>query len=148
MWLDNKSSITVIITYQILNMYFHLIFTAISKTGTVIISVLQRGNTRRTACCHWPNGHHPILLREKEAVYCLPFVTLFLKSGFVFLCLTSVSIISSKTNILWCITYMWNLKKYNKVVSITKKKPTHRYRERTSGYQWGGKWGGKIEVGD
>ena len=28
-------------------------------------------------------------------------------------------------------------KNYNKRVSITKKK-THRYREQTSGYQWGG----------
>ena len=27
-------------------------------------------------------------------------------------------------------------KKYNKLVNITKKK-THRYREQTSGYQWG-----------
>ena len=28
-------------------------------------------------------------------------------------------------------------KKYNKLVNITKKKQTHRYREQTSGYQWG-----------
>ena len=28
-------------------------------------------------------------------------------------------------------------KKYNKLVSITKKKKTHRYREQASGYQWG-----------
>ena len=34
-------------------------------------------------------------------------------------------------------TYMWNLKKYNKLVNTTKKKQTHRYREQTSGYQWG-----------
>ena len=32
---------------------------------------------------------------------------------------------------------MWNLKKYNKLVNITKKQQTHRYREQTSGYQWG-----------
>ena len=25
---------------------------------------------------------------------------------------------------------------YNKLVNITKKKQTHRYREQTSGYQW------------
>ena len=36
------------------------------------------------------------------------------------------------------ITYMWNLKKYNKLVNITKQQQTHRYREQTSGYQWGG----------
>ena len=34
-------------------------------------------------------------------------------------------------------------KKYNKLVNITKKKQTHRYREQTSGYQCG--WGGVIE---
>ena len=28
-------------------------------------------------------------------------------------------------------------KKYNKPVNITKEKQTHRYREQTSGYQWG-----------
>ena len=28
-------------------------------------------------------------------------------------------------------------KKYNKLENITKKKQTHRYREQTSGYQWG-----------
>ena len=35
------------------------------------------------------------------------------------------------------IAYMWNLKKYNKLVNITKNK-THTYTEQTSGYQWGG----------
>jgi len=35
------------------------------------------------------------------------------------------------------ITYMWYLKKYKELVNITKKQPTHRYREQTSGYQWG-----------
>ena len=34
------------------------------------------------------------------------------------------------------ITYMWNLKKYNKLVNITKKE-NHRYREQTNCYQWG-----------
>ena len=33
------------------------------------------------------------------------------------------------------ITYIWNPKKYRKLMNITKKKPTHRYREKTSGYQ-------------
>ena len=28
-------------------------------------------------------------------------------------------------------------KKYNKQMNITKQKQTHRYREQTSGYQWG-----------
>ena len=30
---------------------------------------------------------------------------------------------------------MWNLK--NKLVNTTKEKQTHRFREQTSGYQWG-----------
>ena len=43
---------------------------------------------------------------------------------------------------------MWNLKKYNKIVNKTKKKQIHRYREQTSGYQWGeGKGRGNIGVG-
>ena len=37
--------------------------------------------------------------------------------------------------ILYDITYMWNLKKYNKLVNRTKKKQTYRYREQTNGYQ-------------
>ena len=32
---------------------------------------------------------------------------------------------------------MWNLKKYNELVNIMKKKQTHIYREQISGYQWG-----------
>ena len=38
-------------------------------------------------------------------------------------------------------------KKHSKLVNITKKKQTHRYREQTSGYQWGeGRGGGLTEV--
>ena len=40
--------------------------------------------------------------------------------------------------ILYDITYMYNVKKYNKLVHITKKKHIHRYREHIRGYQWGG----------
>ena len=32
---------------------------------------------------------------------------------------------------------MWNLKKYSKLVNITKKKQIHKYSEQTSAYQWG-----------
>ena len=40
-------------------------------------------------------------------------------------------------------------KKYNKLVNITKKKQTHRYREQTSGYQWGeGREEGKHMAGE
>ena len=39
--------------------------------------------------------------------------------------------------ILYDVTYMWHLKKYNKLVNITKQKQTHRSREQASGYQWG-----------
>ena len=40
-------------------------------------------------------------------------------------------------------------KKYNKLVNITKKKLTHRYREQTSGCQWGaGRGRGNIGDGE
>ena len=40
---------------------------------------------------------------------------------------------------------MWDLKKYNKLVNITKKKQAHRYREQTSGLPVvGGGGGGGI----
>ena len=40
-------------------------------------------------------------------------------------------------------------KKINKLVNITKKKRTHRYRKQTSGYHWGeGSGKGNTWVGD
>ena len=36
-------------------------------------------------------------------------------------------------------------KKYNKLVNITKRKQTHRYREQISGYQWGEGRGGEQD---
>ena len=36
-------------------------------------------------------------------------------------------------------------KKYNKLVNIIKRKQTHKYREQTSGYQWGERRGGAIK---
>ena len=37
--------------------------------------------------------------------------------------------------------------KYKKLMNITKKKQTHRYREKTSGYQWAeGRGSNKIGV--
>ena len=49
-----------------------------------------------------------------------------------------------KTNTIWYHLYVES-KKYNKLVNITKKKQTHRYREQTSSYQWGeGNGGGAI----
>ena len=47
----------------------------------------------------------------------------------------SVSCLNRERQIPIDITYMWNLKKYHKLVNITKKKQTHRYREQTSGCQ-------------
>ena len=41
-----------------------------------------------------------------------------------------------KTNTVWYHLYVES-KKYNKLVNITKKKQTHRYREQTGGYQRG-----------
>ena len=40
--------------------------------------------------------------------------------------------------ILYNITYVES-KKYSKLVNVTKKKQTHRYRQQTNGYQWKGK---------
>ena len=51
---------------------------------------------------------------------------------------------AGERQILCATTYMWNLKNYNKLVNITKKKETHRYGEQTSGYQWGGNGEGAI----
>ena len=38
---------------------------------------------------------------------------------------------------MYDITYMWNLKKYNKLVNITKISRLKDITEQTSGYQWG-----------
>ena len=44
---------------------------------------------------------------------------------------------------------MWNLKKLYKLVSITEKKQTYRYRKKTNGYQWGeGRREGQDGAGD
>ena len=48
--------------------------------------------------------------------------------------------------ILYDISDMWNLKKYNKLVNITKKQQTHGYREQTSGYNWGDKGKGQQRL--
>ena len=43
-----------------------------------------------------------------------------------------------KTNTYCMLSLMlWNLKEYSKLVNVTKRKQTHRYREQTSGYQCG-----------
>ena len=47
-----------------------------------------------------------------------------------------------ETNTVWYHLYVES-KKYNKLVNIAKKKQTHRYREQTSGYQWGEVGGAK-----
>ena len=39
-------------------------------------------------------------------------------------------------------------KKQNKRTNITKKKQTHKYREQTSSYQWGERWGGRAKIGE
>ena len=54
--------------------------------------------------------------------------------------------IQRKTNTVRYLLYIES-KKYNKLVNITKKKQIHRYREQTSGYQWGqGRGRGNIGV--
>ena len=47
--------------------------------------------------------------------------------------------------ILYDITYMWNLKKTTNQWIQQKKDQIHRYREQTSGYKWGeGRGGGAV----
>ena len=57
-----------------------------------------------------------------------------------------LSLVFRETYILYEITYMRNLKKYNRLVNITKKKQTHRYREQISGYD-GEMKGGRGSIG-
>ena len=45
------------------------------------------------------------------------------------------------------ITYTWNLKKYNKLVNITKRKQTHR-EKKISDSQWGGEVRGNTGAGE
>ena len=45
----------------------------------------------------------------------------------------------NKRQILYDITHVES-KKDNKLVNITKRKESHRYKEQTSGCQWGGVW--------
>ena len=53
----------------------------------------------------------------------------------------------SQTKTLYDITYVWNIKNYNKLVNITKKKETHGCREQSSGHQWGESRGeGQVRV--
>ena len=49
----------------------------------------------------------------------------------------TLSEISQTEKDKYCMISYVEPKKYNKLVNITKKKQTYRYREQTSGYQWG-----------
>ena len=52
-----------------------------------------------------------------------------------------------KKNTVWYHLYVESTDD-NKLVNITEKKQTHRYREQTSGYQWGeGREGVNVGVG-
>ena len=44
-------------------------------------------------------------------------------------------------------TYHMESEKYSKLVNVTKKKQVHRYKQQTSGSQWG-EGRGRTEVGD
>ena len=46
--------------------------------------------------------------------------------------------------ILYVITDMWSPKKQNKLVNITERTQTHRYREQTSSFQWEEQYKGKV----
>ena len=51
--------------------------------------------------------------------------------------ITLSEISQRKTNTVWYHLHVESEKKYKKLVNITKKMQTHRYREQTGGYQWG-----------
>ena len=61
----------------------------------------------------------------------MPFVTTWMDLEITIM---NEEISQRKTNI-YDTMYMQSLK--NKIMNITKKNQTHRYREQTSGYQWG-----------
>ena len=61
-------------------------------------------------------------------------------------CDTERSKSDREIEILYDISYMWNLKKMMQVNLFTKQKQTHRYRKQTYGYQ-GVKWG-RDKLGD
>ena len=85
-----------------------------------------------------PSGNSGILLsHEKEN---LPFVATWMDLGSIMLS----EINQRKTNTVWFHLYM-EYEKYSKLVNITKKKQTHRYRLQSSGYQWR-EGGGNIRV--
>ena len=72
--------------------------------------------------------YNGILLSHKKNEI-LPFATTWMDLEGIKLS----EISQSKTNTVF--TYIWNLK--NKQMNITQQKQTHRYRQQTSGYQWG-----------
>ena len=59
----------------------------------------------------------------------------------------TLSEIDRERQIMYDITYMRNLKIYNKGIYIAKEKLTHRYRKQISGYQWGEEWGKGHDMG-
>ena len=66
----------------------------------------------------------------------------------MYVCMMLSDISQTEANTVWCHLHMES-KEYNKLVNITKKKQTLRYREQTSGYQWEeGSGRGNIVAGD
>ena len=73
----------------------------------------------------------------------LPFATIWMDLEGIML-----SEISQTEKDKYCMMLHVESKKYNKLVNITWKKQTHRYREQTGDYQWGegrreGKYSGR-----
>ena len=70
----------------------------------------------------------------------MPFPTTWLDNNIM---LTEIS--HTEKDKYSMISYLRNLKKYNKLVHLTKKKQSHRYREQNIGYEWGeGRWDGQY----
>ena len=85
--------------------------------------------------------HYPAIKKKNEI---LPFAATWMNLEGIMLS----EISQRKTNIVWYHLYLES-KKYNKLVNITDKKQTQRYREQTSSCQWGeGRAEGQVGIQD
>ena len=92
---------------------FHLLFSLPSIASNSL--GLSTRDTNIIKYCHSkiPSLYYSAIKKNKI----LPFAA------------TWMDLEGTERQILYDITYMWNLKQYNKLVNITKKKQIHIYRE-------------------
>ena len=76
----------------------------------------------------------------------LPFATMWMDHKKSIMLSELSQTVKDKYSIITC---MWNLKKNNKWMHITKQKQSHRYRQQAGHFQWGeGRWEGQDGVVD